>query len=139
MSCGRSHEEHGAERVREYEGSSQERSWDANVKRTYDEYQDVALSAARRSQEHYDQLFEQQQTRLAELNQLSTQALQNSVETANMVAKQAVRHSDMAIDRQWNVDEVAHLVARGLVSMDALVAAVAKAIQQHEGSAHSRT
>ena len=39
------------------------------------------------------------------LDNLATQALQNAVETANMVAKQAVRHSDLAIDRQWNVNE----------------------------------
>jgi hypothetical protein len=30
---------------------------------------------------------------------------EQSAETANMVGKQAVRHGDLAIDRQWNVDE----------------------------------
>jgi len=31
-----------------YEGASQERSWDANVKRTYDEYQDISLPELQR-------------------------------------------------------------------------------------------
>ena len=36
---------------------------------------------------------------------MANQALQNAIETANLVGKQAVRHTDLAIDRQWNVDE----------------------------------
>lgn len=63
----------------------------ANVKRTYDEFQELSLEAARRSRLQFDQL-----------SQVSLQALQNAVETANLVSKQAVRHSDIAIDNQWN-------------------------------------
>ncbi len=125
MSCGTEH--------KSWEGGTQERSWDANVKRTYDEYQDVALSAARRSQEHYDQLVQQQQTRFAELNQLSTQAIQNAVETANMVAKQAVRHGDLSIDKQWNLEpSEAAAQAQVLPSLflDAIKAAVVAAIAE---------
>jgi len=29
----------------------------------------------------------------------------NAVETANFVSKQALRHTDIAIDREWNLDE----------------------------------
>ena len=47
-----------------------------------------------------------------------------------MVGKQSVRHGDVAIDRQWNVDEVAHLVAKTPVFMDAIAAAVAKSINK---------
>ena len=36
-----------------------------------------------------------------------------------------VRHSDLAIDRQWNVDEVAELVAKTPVFLDAIAGAVA--------------
>ena len=81
-----------------------------NMKRTYDEYQDIALTAARRSQTGYDQV-----------QAVSLQALQNAVESANMTSKQAVRHGDLAIDRQWNLDEVATLAA-------AVGSAVAKAL-----------
>lgn len=112
---------------REFEIGRDE-AWFANIKRTYDEYQQVSLDGQRRSQDHYD-----------ELKQLSVQALQNAVETANlvgkntvetsnMVGKQAVRHSDLAIDRQWNVDEVAQLVARNQVFRDAIAAVVATSV-----------
>lgn len=63
----------------------------ANEKRTYDAYQDLDLQSARRTQLQFDQL-----------QNVALQALQNSVESANMVAKQAIRHSDIAIDNQWN-------------------------------------
>ena len=61
-----------------------------NAKRTFDEYQDLALTSARRSQAEYDAL-----------KQVSLQALQNAVETANMVGKQAVKHADVAADALW--------------------------------------
>jgi hypothetical protein len=48
---------------------------------------------------------ERQGTHAKNLDNLAVQALQNAVETANMVSKQAVRHSDFAIDRQWNLNE----------------------------------
>jgi len=64
------------------------------------------------------------------LNNLATQALQNAVETANMVGKQAVRHGDLAIDRQWNVNETDYAAAeilRGNTYKD-LAAAIAVAV-----------
>ncbi len=91
-----------------YEGQTQERSWDANVKRTYDEYQDIALTAARRSQTQFDAI-----------SNIAVQALQNAVENANIASKQVskhtsdtdaqkVRHADIAIEGQWeSVEEVA--------------------------------
>ena len=61
----------------------------ANIKRTYDVYQDLDIQAARQS------LIEQ-----TRLNQIASQALQNAVETANMVGKQAIRHADVAADAE---------------------------------------
>ena len=58
-----------------------------NVKRTYDAYQDLDLQTARTIQ------------------QLTTQTLQNAIESANMISKQAIKHADVAADRVWNVDE----------------------------------
>ncbi len=72
----------------------------ANAKRTYDAYQDLDLVLARRSQLQFDQL-----------QNIALQALQNSVETANMVGKQAVRHADVAADALWT-DEL-NPVTRG--------------------------
>ena len=54
----------------------------ANAKRTYDAYQDLDLVLARRSQLQFDQL-----------QNVALQALQNSVETSNMVAKQTETRS----------------------------------------------
>ncbi len=91
-----------------YEGQTQERSWDANVKRTYDEFQDISLVAARRSQTQFDAI-----------SNIALQALQNAVENANFAAKQhgkhtsdtdaqKVRHADVAIENQWeSAEEVA--------------------------------
>ena len=72
----------------------------ANAKRTYDAYQDLDLVLARRSQLQFDQL-----------QNVALQALQNSVETSNMVAKQAIRHADVAADALWT-DEL-NPVTRG--------------------------
>jgi hypothetical protein len=83
-----------------------------NAKRTYDQAQSTDLAA---------QLGDQNQRN--NLNNLATQALQNAVETANMVGKQAVRHSDIAIDRQWNVNETDNMAA-------IVAAAVAKALNK---------
>ena len=62
----------------------------ANIKRTYDVYQDLDIQAARQSMV--------EQTRL---NQIASQALQNAVETANMVGEQSIRHADIAADALW--------------------------------------
>jgi BMFP domain-containing protein YqiC len=65
-----------------------------NGKRTYDEFQDISLAAARRSQNDYD-----------EVRAYSRLALQNAVNNADLLAKQAIAHRDIAIDREWNVNE----------------------------------
>lgn len=92
-----------------YEGDTQERFWDnasqvlfSNIKRTYDEYQGVSLDHQRA------------------LNQITIQALQNAVETANLVGKQAVRHTDIAIENQWE--------SSAEVSGEAILAALAAAV-----------
>lgn len=114
---------------REFETGKDE-AWFSNIKRTYDEFQHESLESIRRNRTIVDKtLSDAQQNDNARQN-IANQALQNAVETANMVGKQAVRHSDVAIDRQWNVDEVAHLVAKTPVFMDAIAAAVAKTLNK---------
>jgi hypothetical protein len=93
-----------------------------NAKRTYDQAQSLDLST---------QVGDNNQR--ATLNNLATQALQNAVETANMVGKQAVRHSDIAIDRQWNLNETDYAgveALRGNTFKDAIAGAVAAAVAQ---------
>ena len=80
------------------------------------------------------------------LNNVALQCLQNAVEnanfkaknildTANLINKQAAAHRDIAIDREWNIDEVAGLsstLIRDLsgtnVMKEAVEAAVAAAL-----------
>lgn len=97
----------------------------ANMKRTYDEYQQASLESIKQNQSYIQKVITDLQADTEFKRNVANQALQNAVETANMVGKQAVRHADIAIDRQWNVDEVAQLVAKTAVSLDAIAAAIA--------------
>jgi hypothetical protein len=63
----------------------------ANIKRTYDVYQDLDVQSARQS------LIEQ-----TRMNQIASQALQNAVETANMVGKRSIELNNLAHDSFWN-------------------------------------
>ncbi len=107
----------------------------ANIKRTYDEYQQESLESIKRNRSIVDKLVSDAQQFDNQRQVIANQALQNSVETANMVAKQAVRHSDIAIDGQWNpVQQGAGdtLTARAVsiddVSLKAIGAVVAAAV-----------
>lgn len=115
---------------REFEIGKDE-AWFANVKRTYDEFQNESLESTRRNRTIVDKMVSDAQGHDNARQNVALQALQNAVETANMVGKQAVRHSDLAIDRQWNVDEVAQLVAKTPIFMDAISAATAKAVSEN--------
>jgi len=101
-----------------------------NAKRTYDTYQDLDLQKARFNhqvdQDSHSIVMQVLQNAVAQANQVA----QNAIETANMVSKQAVRHADIAIDRQWNVDEVAELVANTSTFKDVIAAAVAAALAE---------
>lgn len=66
-------------------------AWFANVKRTYDAYQTSDTETLAENRAHREAI-----------RATLVQALQNAVETANMVSKQAIRHGDVAIDGHWN-------------------------------------
>lgn len=103
-----------------------------NAKRTYDEYQNVSLDGTGKNRVHFDKTVTDAQESDNRKRNIADQALQNAVETANMVSKQAVRHGDIAIDRQWNVDEQAGFVAKILNSIQdpAVAAAMAVAVAE---------
>jgi len=113
--------------------SSQNEAWFANIKRTYDEYQQESLESIKRNRSIVDKLISDAQQFDNQRQVIANQALQNAVETANMVSKQAVRHCDLSIDRQWNIDEQGYTateVLRGNTFKDALAAAVAAAVAE---------
>ncbi len=123
----------------------------ANAKRTYDEYQNLSLVGARSAQTANDKLVSDAQTADNQLRNVALQALQSAVETANMIAKQtvrhiengdetanfvgkqAVRHGDIAIDNEWNpVQQGAGdtLTARSVSIDDASLKAIGAMIAQ---------
>lgn len=108
----------------------QDEAWATNMKRTYDEYQHESLESIKRNRAIVDKLLSDAQQYDNQRQVMANQALQNAIETANMVAKQSVRHSDLAIDRQWNVDEQGY-TARDIINSpfsEAIKAAVASAV-----------
>ena len=72
------------------ERSDSQTAWEVNRKRTYDVYQGFDIETFRDARSLH-----------AKLDNIAIQALQNSVETANMVGKQAIRHADVATDALW--------------------------------------
>lgn len=104
-----------------------------NGKRTYDEYQHESLESIKRNRSYVDKILSDAHGYDMSARNIATQALQNAVETANMVGKQAVRHGDIAIDREWNVDEQGYTAAEILQSntfKDAIAAAVSVAVNE---------
>ena len=103
----------------------------SNQKRTFDEYQDTGLESIKRNRSYVDKVLSDSHGYDMGARNIANQALQNAVETANMIGKQAVRHGDVAIDRQWNVDEqgyTAENILRDSTFKDAIAAAVAVAV-----------
>ncbi len=86
----------------------------ANIKRTYDVYQDLDIQAARQA------LIEQ-----TRLNQIASQALQNAVETANQWNPIQQGAGDTLTARAVSIDDVS-LKAIGAV----VAAAVAEALSK---------
>ena len=114
------------------------RAWNANNKRMYDEYQDLALSAARRSQDRFDAAMNNMQVQLNEIHKLALTDLANATSWANGENQRTVRHGDVAADRMWNIDEVAALfkemITEDQPARDALAAAIVDSIAKQTGS-----
>ena len=70
------------------------KAWASNIKRTYDVYQNLDMVAASRSQTDFDTIRSYAQLALA-----------NAVNNADLLAKQAIAHRDIAIERQWNLND----------------------------------
>jgi len=112
--------------------------WLANMKRTYDEYQQESLESIREQRLVFHKLMSDAQQYDNQRQSIANQALQNAVETANMVGKQSTRHSDVAIDHQWNEEpaqaaseaEILRTMTIDDASLKAIGATVAAAISQ---------
>ena len=110
---------------------SQNEAWFANVKRTYDEFLQESLESIRSNRSYVAKMASDAQQFDNQRQVIANQSLQNAVETANMVGKQTVRHADIAVDRQWNVDEqgfTVNEILRDQTFKDAIAAAVSGAV-----------
>ena len=65
-------------------------AWQFNMKRMADEYQRLSLDGADKNRVAFDNM-----------QNVALQALQNAVESANMISKQAIAHRDIAINSEW--------------------------------------
>ena len=113
-----------------------------NGKRSYDEYQHESLEGIRRNRTIVDKLVSDAQQHDNVRQNIANQALQNAVETANMVGKNAVvnldnvqkqhtAHRDIAADNLWNpVQQGAGdtLTARAVSIDDASLKAIGAAV-----------
>jgi hypothetical protein len=96
----------------------QSETWFANIKTLFDNFLQESLTDIREKRTFFSKLVSDAQQHDNTRQDVANQALQNAVETANMVGKQAVRHSDLAIDRQWNIDEQGYTAASILDAMN---------------------
>lgn len=103
--------------------------WGANEKRTFDEYQDLGLVNARRSQDRYDDL----QADVSILRKNAIKHFANVDEIAVSRLSNGVNNDELAVDRKWNVDEqvfAVEAILRSDIYKEALAAAVAASVAQ---------
>ena len=100
----------------------------SNLKRVLDEFLNESFESMRENRGHVQRTMANSENHSEAIRNISIQSLNNAVETANMIGKQAVAHRDVAIDRTWNLDEVAQLAAKTAVQQDSVQAAALAAL-----------
>ena len=114
-------------------------AWFSNIKRTYDEYQNESLNSIRDQRAFVEKVRADTLAHTNTIHAITEQAMQNAVETANivsksvietnnMIGKQMVRDQGFTLDRQWNIDEVSGLSAKSGVQADTIQAIVTAAV-----------
>ena len=105
----------------------QNEAWTVNNKMLFDVFLNLGSESIGRSRTHFDKMVSDAQQHGDARQVIANQALQNAVETANLQAKQNLRQTELATDRQWNVDEQGFTVAGILADktfQDALLVAL---------------
>jgi hypothetical protein len=95
-----------------------------NSKRTYDEYQHESLEGIRQNRRYAEKFLSDAAQHDNAKQNIANQALQNAVENANFLSKQALNNMALGVDRTWNVDEVSTLTAKSGVQADQVQAIV---------------
>jgi hypothetical protein len=116
-------------------------AWPANVKRTYDEYQHESLEAIRRNRSYVDKVLSDAGMNNQSVEAVKLQALQNAVETANMLGKNAVtafhasnervsNAQNLFSDNVWDLNKDARIAAGVDPANTALLGEMVKALAQ---------
>ena len=105
-----------------FAGDANTRAWDTNLKRTYDEYQQVSLDHIRNTNQISERILSDAATASA---QITAQTIKHTSDTD----AQKVRHADIAIENQW--ESGAEVAGEAVVA--ALAAAVAKILSNDDG------
>lgn len=74
----------------------------------------VASVLAATASAYMGQMVEEKQRsmdRESDMHALKVQMMQNAISESNARANQSIRHTDLAVDRQWNVDEAGYQAA----------------------------
>ncbi|MCK4500571.1 hypothetical protein KAU11_08735 [Candidatus Babeliales bacterium] len=100
-------------------------AWIANMKRTYDEYQDLGVKSARSQSKIADRICQDSENFSEQLRGLAVQSLQNSIENANFAAKGY-------LERVNGVN--AHVYANMDMSSDAFLAILADKVNEINSS-----
>ena len=109
-------------------------AWKANIKGQFDLFLNLTGNMLKQAQQELAAINSTTIRALEQSANVQAQLNQNAVETANLTSKQAVRHADLAIDRQWNIDEANYTAAQVLnddMFQDSLQAAVAAAVSRN--------
>jgi hypothetical protein len=117
--------------------------WTFNKKRLCEAYQqldlksaqayaDLDLTRARNAQSMWETTYKELLLDQSEIRRRSMKQYDDTVTVAHQENQRTVRQGDLAADRMWNVDEVAHLVKEILTEdqpfKDAISGEVVKAI-----------
>jgi hypothetical protein len=89
----------------------------SNTKRDFDVFGLYLGDTFYRNRTHFDRMQTNAVGHDNELNKAAVQAIQNAVETANLVAKRNLERTDVAHDRVWNIDEV-NYIAKEILRSD---------------------
>lgn len=100
-----------------------------NHKHMFDSLFSDQLESIKRNRTHIDVILSNAEANNQKVESLKQQAIQNAVENANMIAKNAIvnldnlqkqhtAHRDIATDRTWNVDEQGYTAASILDAMN---------------------
>jgi len=107
-------------------------AWRANLKRSYDEYQDVSLTAARFGMRLAERIAMDSLDHSNRLKIIAEKQLSDAANHAVDLQTQTITHNDLAKDRIWNVDEVSQLAAKTPIYLDALAEALVVALAKSQ-------